>query len=243
MMPSRLGGTLEHAIKTSRGRIDFWQHVFNTLAPANFCEIGVYEGFFAEKILSSCASLEKYYMIDPWKNLATWNKPANQSDGQFAQIHATAMQRTERFADVRHVLRGTTKSMIHQIPDHSLDAVYIDGDHTLRGITIDLALVHGKTAPGGYICGDDFTRNIWQHGPEYDPSVVFPYATYFAEAHDLPIITLPWNQFMIINDSAHGYELLDLGGYADLGAADIYLPPPSLANLWQAARRLFTARR
>lgn len=182
-------------------------------------------------------------MIDPWKNLATWNKPANRPDDQFSQIHATAMQKTERFADVRHVLRGTTKAKIHVIPDHSLDAVYVDGDHTLRGITMDLALVHRKTAPGGYICGDDFTRNIWQHGQDFDPSMVFPYAVYFAEAHDLPIITLPWNQFMIINDSAHGYELLDLGGYAGLNVADIYLPPASLANLWRFATRLFAMRR
>ena len=31
-------------------------------------EVGVYRGDFASKILQRCDSIEKYYMIDPWRH-------------------------------------------------------------------------------------------------------------------------------------------------------------------------------
>ena len=33
------------------------------------------------------------------------------------------------------MLRGTTTEVIDRVPDRSVDFAYIDGDHTLRGIT------------------------------------------------------------------------------------------------------------
>jgi hypothetical protein len=49
------------------------------------------------------------------------------------------------------VLRGRTRELINQIPDDSLDFAYIDGDHTLRGITIDLVRLLPKMREGGVI--------------------------------------------------------------------------------------------
>ena len=51
------------------------------------------------------------------------------------------------------ILRGRTKEVIDQVPDNSLDFAYIDGDHTLRGITIDLMNVLPKIKEGGIIGG------------------------------------------------------------------------------------------
>ena len=52
----------------------------------NFAEIGVWRGEFAEHILRRCPSIEHYYMVDPWRHLDDWNKPANVSDPEFDQI-------------------------------------------------------------------------------------------------------------------------------------------------------------
>ena len=41
--------------------------------------------------------------------------------------------------------------------DGSLDFVYIDGDHTLKGTNTDLAAWWPKLRPGGWLCGDDYT--------------------------------------------------------------------------------------
>jgi hypothetical protein len=45
-------------------------------------------------------------------------------------------------------LRGKTTEVIDKIPDASLDIVYIDGDHMLRGITIDLCQSPPRRHPG-----------------------------------------------------------------------------------------------
>ncbi len=95
------------------------------------------------------------------------------------------------------MLRGRTKEVIDEIPDGSLDFAYIDGDHTLRGITIDLIKLMPKVKEGGLIGGDDFTNTPWQHDIRFEPTLVCPFGIYFAEAMDLPIVALPFNQFLI----------------------------------------------
>ena len=90
--------------------------------------------------------IETYYMIDPWRNLADWNKPANTSDEQFEVFHREALERTGAHEAKRVVLRGTTAEVIDRIPDGSLDLAYVDGDHTLRGITIDLVRCSPRSA-------------------------------------------------------------------------------------------------
>ena len=115
------------------------------------------------------------------------------------------------------VVRGRTKDVIDRIPDGSLDFAYIDGDHTLRGITIDLIRLLPKVRDGGIIGGDDFVNNPWQHSTSFEPTLVCPFSVYFAEAMDLPIVALPFEQFMLQKRSATEYRFTDLtGDYLDL---------------------------
>ena len=74
----------------------------------------------------------------------------------FEKFYRETMAKTEAWAGKRKVLRGTTTEVIDEIPDGALDFAYVDGDHTLRGITIDLVRVLGKVRQGGWIGGDDF---------------------------------------------------------------------------------------
>ena len=107
--------------------------------------------------------------------------------------------------------------MIDQIPDGSLDFAYVDGDHTLRGITVDLIKVFPKVREGGWIGGDDFSPSIWQHSEEYEPTLVFPLAVHFAEAMDARIYGLPHKQFLIEKAADSGHAFVDLTGrYGDL---------------------------
>lgn len=226
---------IKHCAETSADRDELWSRFFSEIGLETFCEVGVYKGAFAKLLLSKCADIETYYMIDPWENLDDWNKPANRSSAEFSSIYETAMAATADHAAVRKVLRGKTKDQAKHIPDASLDAVYIDGDHTLRGITIDLKEMLPKVRPGGFICGDDFSKTIWQHGTDYDPTMVFPYAIYFAEAHDLPIVTLPYSQFLIMNTPEAGFRLIDRADYQSLTVRQIYVPPVSLAEKIKSA--------
>jgi len=178
-------------------RFDLWATFLNEIEAKVVAEIGVFRGLFAAAMLERCPSIETYYMIDPWRHLDDWNKPANVSDAKFDAIMSEALERTNFAASRVKVLRGRTQDVVGQIADQSLDFAYIDADHSLRGITIDLQLILPKIRPDGSIGGDDFSPNVWQHAKHYEPSLVFPYAIYFAEAMKLRISALGFNQFLM----------------------------------------------
>jgi hypothetical protein len=192
-------------------RIELWQRLVAAASVRAMAEIGVYRAEFAAALLGSCDSISRYYMIDPWRHLADWNKPANKADDVFEGYFRESMARTEAWAEKRVVLRGRTTEVVDRVPDGSLDFAYIDGDHTLRGITIDLIRLLPKVRAGGWIGGDDFAPSIWQHGDAYEPTLVCPLAVYFAEAVGSRIFALPHRQFLIENRRA-GFEFVDLTG-------------------------------
>lgn len=195
------------------GRLDFWARFCNEYQVAAVAEVGVFKGRFAEALLQQCPAITDYYLIDPWRNLPEWNKPANVHDDRFERFYNEAMDRTAFAAGKRHVLRGKTTEVIDSIGDESLDFTYIDGDHTLKGITIDLVNCWPKVKAGGFIGGDDFSPTIWQHDQRYEPTLVFPFAIYFAEAVGAPIYGLGDNQFLI-EKSSKGFSFQDLSGQA-----------------------------
>ncbi|MES0861352.1 class I SAM-dependent methyltransferase [Ruegeria sp. SCPT10] len=224
MDTAELDEIIEQAIGVSQDRHQLWVNLSSRLKCRSVCEVGVWKGQFAETLLTQVAQIEHYTLIDPWRNLPDWNKPANKTDIEFEEIRNEALRRVSPFLDKVTEIRDTTRNAQSQIPDRSLDLAYIDGDHTLRGITIDLHAMLPKIHKDGFIGGDDFTKTIWQHSQEYSPSEVFPYAIYFCEAQGLPIYTLPFNQFLIVNAQT-GFRVIDHGGYATLTPAQIYARP------------------
>jgi len=197
-------------------RHGLWKRILRKAEVTTMLEIGVFRGDFASRILSVCETIKLYYMIDPWAELPDWNKPANSPAKSFEDVFQEAMAVTDFAAEKRRVLRGRTMDVIHHIPDQSLDFAYVDGDHTLRGMTIDLIRLLPKMKPGGIIGGDDFTPRPWHHGTEFEPTLVFPFSIYFAEAHNLPIFALPFNQCLIHNNPDAGFSFTDIAGcYGD----------------------------
>ena len=210
---------------SSSDRFGLWAGVVKSFGCRHVCEVGVYRGGFASAILSGADCIERYFMVDPWRPLEAWNKPLNTGVAEFEDAYMEALKATEAYADKTTVLRDVSKRALKRIEDGSLDFAYIDGDHTLRGITVDLVNLLPKMREGGLIGGDDFVKNIWHHGSGYSPTEVHPFAMYFAEANDLPFATLPHNQFCMVNDPSEGYRLLDLGGYSSLDPIDVYTVP------------------
>ncbi|MCP8893379.1 class I SAM-dependent methyltransferase [Shinella daejeonensis] len=187
-------------------RAALWIETINRLKIKAMVEVGVWRGDFAKAILSACPGLERYYMIDPWRPLEQWNKPYNTERDVFEDAYRQAMEKTEFAADRRIVLRGTTLEAAPEIADASLGLAYIDGDHTLRGIAIDLIQIYPKVMEGGIVGGDDFSASIWQHSRKFEPTLVAPYAIYFAEAVQNPILALPFNQFAI--EKTKGFDFI-----------------------------------
>jgi len=195
---------------TAKERSELWIDLVTRSDARRVAEVGVFRGRFAERLLDDCPAITDYYMVDPWRHLEDWNKPANRPDDKFREIFDEAMRRTAQHEDRRIVLRGRTSEVLDEVPDHHLDFAYIDADHTLRGITIDLIQVWNKVRPGGWIGGDDFRPNIWHHGQGFEPTMVFPFAVYFAEGVGCPIYALPFRQFLIEKAPERGFSFTDL---------------------------------
>ncbi|CDO59090.1 TETRATRICOPEPTIDE REPEAT FAMILY PROTEIN [Candidatus Phaeomarinobacter ectocarpi] len=184
--------------RTSSGRLDMWVKTVAAMHAKRVLEVGVWKGDYSAELLRNCPNISTYLMIDPWRHIDQWNKPFNVNQKTFEDIYASAMETTAFAAQKRKVLRGTTIEVSKQIENSSIDFAYIDGDHTLRGIVVDLINIRGKVRPGGIIGGDDFSADIWQHTKDYEPTLVFPFAVHFAEANRLKIMALPYNQFAIL---------------------------------------------
>ena len=213
------------SIDQSNSRLDLWIHFLQTTKVKHMVELGVYKGDFASRLLEECGSIEKYYMLDPWRHLDNWNKPANKNNDIFEQFLSETKSKTDFAAKKRIILQGKTTEVIDKIPDAELDFAYIDGDHTLKGIAIDLIRLFPKIRDGGWIGGDDFSRTVWQHATTFEPTLVFPFAVYFAEAVDARIYALPNSQFLIEKDNSQPFSFVDLtGNYGDVGLRDQFHP-------------------
>jgi predicted O-methyltransferase YrrM len=210
--------TLRGWVEESPSRVELWTRFVGAAGARSVAEIGVYRGDFAARLLDGCPAIETYYMVDPWRHLEDWNKPANKADDVFERFYAETMDKTSAHEAKRVVLRGKTSEVAERLPEAGLDFAYVDGDHTLRGVTVDLVQLYPKVRDGGWIGGDDFCRNIWQHKGAYEPTMVFPYAVYFAEAVGARIYALPHRQFALQKGAPGGHAFVDLTGrYDDLG--------------------------
>jgi Methyltransferase domain len=217
--------TIREIAAQADSRLNLWIQFLKSAAVRRMVELGVYKGDFAARLLKECGSLEKYFLLDPWRHLDGWNKPANQSNDIFEQFLAETKSKTDFAGAKRIFLRGKTTEVIDQIADGELEFAYIDGDHTLKGITIDLVRIFPKVKTGGWIGGDDFSQTVWQHKTAFEPTLVFPFVVYFAEAVGARLYALPHSQFLLHKNGGQSFQFIDLtGDYADASLRNQFHP-------------------
>ncbi len=223
--PDSPGQLLTRCIFNARSRLEFWVEFVQSIGAQRMAEVGVYRGDFAAGVLQRCERVTRYYMIDPWRHLKDWNKPANHDDSVFGEFYQEAKAKTDFAAARRVIVRGKTAEVVDQITDGELDLAYIDADHTLKGITIDLIRVYPKVRAGGFLGGDDFSRSVWEHKTSFEPTLVFPFAVYFAEAVGATIYALPYSQFCLQKTDCAQFAFVDLTGqYNEVGLRDQFHP-------------------
>jgi len=223
--PDSVQQLFANCISKAQSRFDFWVEFIQSLAVQRMAEVGVYRGDFAAAMLQRCQGLTRYYMIDPWRHLPDWNKPANHENAVLESFLAETRAKTDFANAKRVILRGRTTEVIDQIAGGELDFAYIDADHTLKGIAIDLIRVYPKVRVGGFLGGDDFTNSVWEHKTSFEPTLVFPFAVYFAEAVGATIYALPYSQFCLQKNDGAQFAFVDLTGqYHDVGLRNQFAP-------------------
>lgn len=240
--PSELRERFQAIASKSPSREDLWVDLIQSFGLQRMAEIGVYRGDFAEALLRRCENLTRYYMIDPWRHLADWNKPANHPDAQLEAYYQETLAKTTFAASKRVILRGRTVDVINQIPDEALDFAYVDGDHTLRGVTIDLICAYPKVRVGGFLGGDDFGRSIWEHKTKFEPTLVFPFAVHFAEAVGATMFALPFSQFCMYKTAERQFSFVDLTGHYDDLSLQNQVAPGKLFKIamWERYPRIMS---
>jgi hypothetical protein len=179
-------------------RLELISDLLNRNSSTCILEIGVWKGDLTEYLLENVPTISNFHLLDPWESLSNWNKPYNISNDDFQAIYEQCMKRLQPYSKKVTVHRSTSLEVrASSMP--KFDTIYIDGDHTLRGITIDLLKAKELVAKNGIIICDDYcTNTVYQHGMDYEPTFVHPYVDYFCEANNWKCIPLQFNQLLIV---------------------------------------------
>lgn len=126
-------------------------------------EVGVQRGWFSRKILNSCGP-KMLFLVDCWRQMGglygELDPEAKTADHvQDAwRMDVVVNLATRRNVSVMCLLSSEAAELF---ADGSLDAVYLDADHTAPGIAGDLRLWWPKVRPGGIFCGHDYCTTPW----------------------------------------------------------------------------------
>ena len=147
--------------KNEGGWAPYYYGVFSTVINENnfkkCAEVGIGYGFHARQILDN-TDVEKLYLIDPMQ----YYEDAFASDvidfGGFEKLTKNIKTHLKKYDDRYTWFRQpSTTITIEQIPDESLDAIFIDADHSYDAVKNDLKFWWTKVRKGGWLLGDDYS--------------------------------------------------------------------------------------
>ena len=131
------------------------------------CEIGVFQGKFAEFLFSLTPEL--LVLIDPFQGIV-FSGDQDGNNGVHCNLDAVYEYLKERYRPVKSIqlIRGFSYDILPKFEDKKFNVIYIDGDHSYEGVKRDLNIALKKIKPGGYICGHDYEMNMTKAHHVYD---------------------------------------------------------------------------
>lgn len=121
-------------------------------------EVGVQEGIFSRTVLESWPG--ELIMIDAWAHIPGYVDIANVSEQEQLQILEKARKVEKDFAPRAKIVKGFSTEVASQVQPGSLDFVYLDADHSYKGVMDDIKAWIGKVRPGGAIGGHDYIDGL-----------------------------------------------------------------------------------
>jgi len=147
------------------------------------CEVGVQRGRNAFVMLENIPDL-KLYLVEPYAD-----HPSN--DRLFGKkVHDKFRKQAHKRLEGRDVVwvEKFSEECFREIPDKTLDFVYIDGEHTWDYAVVDLSVWNNKVKTGGIISGHDFGykgNKNYKHSGRITEAL-----THFTEIYKIPTINL-----------------------------------------------------
>lgn len=129
-------------------------------------EIGVFKGDMSACLLRGSPDLE-LIMVDSWEGSGAaydgdsgdWH--ADLTDSAQEEFMAAAERRVAFTGDRASINRGRSVDMAREVPEGSLDFVFIDADHSYQGCKADIEAWAPKLKAGGWLCGHDYENTAF----------------------------------------------------------------------------------
>lgn len=139
-------------LPAGRGDLARWFHGQGYTRGA---EVGVWEGSYSEQL---CRAIPGVHLtcVDPWQAYSAY-KEVKSDQGRLDAAYQKTTQRLSSFGCT--ILRMTSLEAAAQIPDASLDFVFLDANHRAEFVQQDLAAWVPKVRSGGAVCGHDYTNH------------------------------------------------------------------------------------
>lgn len=124
-------------------------------------EIGVFTGQLSHRLLQRDDLV--LYMVDSWATSDEESDYAKSGDfhagltqKQQDAYHDSTLNSVGFAQDRAKVIRKPSAEAAHDVPNHSLDFVFIDADHSYEGCKADILAWQPKVRPGGLVSGHDY---------------------------------------------------------------------------------------
>jgi predicted O-methyltransferase YrrM len=137
----------------AEGLIDMinWINTIRPTSEMRIIEIGSYVG---ESTMIFADRFKEVVSVDPYIN----DYDLEDADCLFSPLYKVYEQFVRNTLPIPNIksIRETSKNAFSILKDQQWDMVYIDGLHTLEGVSYDIE--HYKTIikPGGFVCGHDY---------------------------------------------------------------------------------------
>ena len=131
-------------------------------------ELGVRAGENYYYLLAHCPDLEllgvDLFQIQPegageGHRRKTFEKPEHGFSYDFESYYKLIQELQKEFGPRAKFIRDWTTEAVKQIPDNSLDFIFLDADHAYKTVVRDIEDWNPKVKKGGYITGHDWYQS------------------------------------------------------------------------------------
>ena len=132
------------------GRFKDIPKLFTELGFKKGAEIGVFEGSYTRNLLKRIPDLD-LIGVDLWEPYKGYN---DFDDNTITGAYGKALENVKGYNS--QLIKGRSNEVVKNIPDESLDFVFIDGNHDYDKVGEDLRLYEKKVRSGGIMAGHDY---------------------------------------------------------------------------------------
>lgn len=137
-------------------RFHFLRHCVETFGWTNGAELGLWEGRTMVYLLANCPHL-RMTGVDLWTPQPDNPGPEGYEGWHHESHEAIARRSVRRYGARGRIIKDWTAAAAGQVPDASLDFVFVDADHSEAGCRADILAWLPKLRPTGWMIGHDIT--------------------------------------------------------------------------------------